>query len=133
MKHKLTIIRGLPGSGKSTYAKKNYNCLILENDMFHIKSGEYCYSRDKMPEAISWCDSICENALSLGMDVVVANTFIKKNFVDSYRKLADKYDADFEVIRCVADFGNVHDVPKFVLEDMKNGFEDYDGEIVVNN
>ena len=66
---KLTIIRGLPGSGKSTYAKKNYNCLILEQDMFFIRNGQYCYNANSIRRAVEWCKSMCEHALQLGMDV----------------------------------------------------------------
>ena len=95
MANKLTIIRGLPGSGKSTYAKSRYNCLILEND------------------------------------VVVANTFTKRSVITSYITIADRYGADYEVVRCSEDHGNIHDVPRFVLESMKRGFEDWPGEKIV--
>lgn len=130
-KAKLTIIRGLPGSGKSTYAKANYKCLILENDMFHIQNGAYNYSVNNMKMAILWCKSACETALSNGMDVVVANTFTKRRFIEVYRQLAERYGAEFEVVRCSGNYGNIHDVPKMVLESMKNSFEDWEGETVV--
>ena len=131
MKNRLTIIRGLPGSGKSTFAKANYSCLILENDMFHMHGGKYEWSKESMPKAVGWCMKTCREALRNGMDVVVCNMFTKRVFVDSYRNVAEDEGADFEVIRCTGDFRSVHDVPKFVLESMKNGFEDYEGERIV--
>ena len=105
MSNKLTLIRGLPGSGKSTFAKRNYSCLILENDMFHMHGGKYEWSKESMPDAISWCIDTCETALSNGMDVVVCNTFTKRKHIDIYRTIADALGADFEVIRCTGDSG----------------------------
>lgn len=128
----LTIIRGLPGSGKSTYAKKNFNCLILENDMFHMHDGVYDYSKDDMPFAINWCISMCEQALLRNMDVVVCNTFTKRIFVENYKKMAERYGANFSVIRMANDFGNIHNVPLSVLESMKNNFDDYPNEKVIS-
>ena len=128
---KLTIIRGLPGSGKSTYAKNHYNCLILENDMFHMQDGKYMWDKDHMPQAIDWCMETCANALSLGMDVVVSNTFTKRSSITKYIELADMYGADWEVIRCTGKYENVHSVPKYVLESMESRFEDWSGEKIV--
>jgi len=133
MKNKLTIIRGIPGSGKSTYAKKNYKCLILENDMFHERGGLYRWLPSSMKGAIEWCEETCRTALGLGMDVVVANTFVDKKYVDFYKDMADEFDADFEVIRMENDFGNVHNVPEKTLSRMKSEFDDYPGEKIVIN
>lgn len=124
----LTIIRGIPGSGKSTYAKNHYHCLHLENDMFHIHNGKYEFDTKVQKKAVEWCMTMCDNALANGLDVVVSNTFTKKAFIDAYKKIAEKYDANFEVIRCTGNYQNLHNVPKFVFENMKNNFEDYDGE-----
>lgn len=130
-RNRLVIVRGLPGSGKSTFAKRNFDCLVLENDMFHVRMGEYRYSGDSMKDAISWCRDTCKAALLNGMDVVVANTFTQRRFIEEYRRLAVDAGAGFEVYRCVSDYGNIHDVPKSVLEGMKSGFEDWPGEKIV--
>jgi len=37
---KLILVRGLPGSGKSTFAK-TFGCLHVEADMFYIVGGKY--------------------------------------------------------------------------------------------
>ena len=128
---KLTLVRGLPGSGKSTYVKKNFSCLHLENDMFHMRDGGYDWSAESMNAAINWCAETCRRALELQMDVVVSNTFTKRRFVEFYRNMAMETHAEFEVIRCTGDFENVHNVPKKTLENMKSGFEDYPGEIFI--
>lgn len=128
---KLTLIRGLPGSGKSTYAKTHFSCLHLENDMFHINDGSYDWTPEGMKEAVKWCSETCRKALELGMDVVVSNTFTKRSHVEFYRKIAMETHAEFEVYRCTGDYGNVHEVPEATFESMKSGFEDYPGEFFV--
>lgn len=75
----LTVVRGVPGSGKTTYAKKNFRCLILEQDMFHERNGVYQWSGAGMRDAVKWCVKTTRDALRLGMDVCVVNTFTKRN------------------------------------------------------
>ena len=130
--NRLLIVRSAPGGGKTVFVNKMFpNILHLENDMFHYHSGEYEYSQYRMKEAIKWCVRTCEDALKNGMDVVVSNTFVRKAFVDSYKKLAEKYGADFTVYRMMGNFNNIHNVPQNVLDNMKNNFEDYPGEIKI--
>lgn len=126
------LIRGWPGTGKTTFVHKMFpNILHLENDMFHYHSGEYEYNQYKMKEAINWCVRTCEDALKNKMDVVVSNTFVRQTFVDKYKRLAEKYGAQFIVYRMMGNFNNIHNVPQNVLDNMKNNFEDYPGEIKI--
>ena len=130
--NRLLIIRSIPGGGKTTFVNKMIpNILHLENDMFHYHSGEYEYNQYKMKEAINWCVRTCEDALKNKMDVVVSNTFVRQTFVDKYKRLAEKYGAQFIVYRMMGNFNNIHNVPQNVLDNMKNNFEDYPGEIKI--
>ena len=129
MNNKLVIVRGCPGTGKSTFVKEAFpNILHLENDMFHYHNGSYLFNQRKQNSAIEWCIDMTMLSLKRGMDVVVSNTFTKKAFVDSYKKIADLFGSKFEVYRMMGNFENIHDVPKMVLENMKNNFEDYPEE-----
>jgi hypothetical protein len=129
MNNKLVIVRGCPGTGKSTFVKEAFpNILHLENDMFHYHNGSYLFNQRKQNNAIEWCIDMTMLSLKRGMDVVVSNTFTKKSFVDSYKKIADLFGSKFEVYRMMGNFENIHDVPKMVLENMKNNFEDYPEE-----
>lgn len=131
---KLIIVRGVPGTGKSTFCRTVFpNILHLENDMYHYSDGVYRFNQLKQWKAIEWCLNTAEAALKNKMDVVVSNTFTRKSFVDSYRKMAEYVGADFEVYRMdgSVNFGNVHEVPEEVFQSMKDGFEDYPGEILV--
>lgn len=129
---RLVLVRGLPGSGKSTFAVRNFpGVLRLENDMFHQRDGEYRFNRALQDKAVRWCLDATSLALDAGMDVVVANTFTRRRFVMAYKEIAEEFDADFSVYRMTGDWGSVHNVPKDVLEGMRRGFEDWEGETTV--
>lgn len=129
---RLILVRGVPGSGKSTFAAKVFpGAFHVENDMFHMKDGEYRFDFNKQKDAVSWCMDMCDMALRNGMDVVVSNTFTKRRYVMAYVKLAEKYGADISVYRMTGSFKNCHSVPAAVFENMKKGFEDWLGEIFV--
>ena len=128
----LTVVRGVPGSGKTTWAKATGR-LVLENDMFHMAGGKYLWDARRMKDAIAWCMETAERTLSAGMDVVVANTFTKARHVRAYEALAARAGAGFEVVRCEGRFGSVHAVPEATLRSMESGFEDWPGEKIVVN
>ena len=127
----LTIIRGTPGSGKSTYAKQHFNCLILENDMLHQIDGEYKWSARVMNFATQFVYDTTKAVLKNGRDVCVCNTFTKRKYLKLYKDLAEECNAKFKVIRVNGDFGNIHNVPAETLKNMKEHFEDWEDEEIV--
>lgn len=127
----LTIIRGAPGQGKTTFAKKNFNCLILENDMFHEKGGKYRYDGKIQGNAIDWCIDVTDMTLRNGSDVCVANTFTKRKYIDCYKRLAELYGAEFKIYRMMGNFNNVHGLTKSMVSRFSDNMEDYEGEILV--
>lgn len=129
---RLILIRGLPGSGKSTFARRSFPGVFhLENDMFHQRDGEYRFDCRRMKDAVKWCMETAGRALGAGMDVVVSNTLVRRRHVLAYKSLADRFGADFSVYRMDGDWGSVHSVPESVMESMRSGFEDWDGETIV--
>lgn len=128
----LTLVRGVPGSGKSTWAKKNLSCCILENDQMQTYDGEYHWTPEGIKRAVSLVSRIADEILTSGADVCVCNTFTKKRFVEGFRKMAEKHGASFKVVRLNGNFKNVHDVPAATLKSMKDSFEDWPGEEVVD-
>jgi predicted kinase len=119
----LTLIRGLPGSGKST-AAKNMKYFHLEADMYFMRGGEYQFDASKLGAAHGWCQNAARSALECGMDVVVSNTFTQHWEMDPYRRMAEEVGAEFEVIVCEGDFGSVHNVPMEAIQRMKDRWED---------
>lgn len=124
----LIIIRGLPGSGKSTLAKTFKGFVHLENDMYHIKNGEYCFDKSVQQDAVKWCFRTAMVFLNNGKDVVVSNTFTQKRFINGYVRVAQELGIPYKVIRMTKNYGNIHDVPADVYESMRTHFEDFEGE-----
>jgi tRNA uridine 5-carbamoylmethylation protein Kti12 len=120
----LVLIRGLPGSGKSTLAK-SLGCLHVEADMFFMRDAVYQYDKKRIKQAHIWCLSTARMASGYRCDVVVSNTFTTIKEMEPYFGMV--YDK-LRVIKCVGDYGNVHDVPADVLKKMASRWEDYEGE-----
>ena len=129
----LKIVRGWPGSGKSSFANRQWpNILHLENDMFCECDGQYQWSKERVKTAINLCTSIVDMALKNDCDVVVANTFTKKRYIAAYEKIALAHGAKFEVYRCVGHFKNVHGLSDEMVEKFEKAMEDWPGETVVD-
>jgi predicted kinase len=126
----LYIVRGLPSSGKSTFAKslvKSKDYCHKEADMFFIDDdGNYNFNPSKLKEAHQWCQEEIEFLMRLGhTSVVVSNTFTQEWEMEPYNKLAEKYNyIVFSVIIENRHGGvNTHGVPEDTIEKMKNRFE----------
>lgn len=127
---KLTIIRGLPGSGKSTEAKK-LGIFHVEADMFCMKDGEYCFDYKTHSNNHLNCKYLISFALSNDCDCVVSNTFTKLEEMNPYLDKARFYGANVEVIRMSSNYGTIHNVPLEVIDKMRERFEDYEGEKII--
>jgi predicted kinase len=125
----LVLVRGIPGSGKSTYVKNNlkgYNS--YEADMFHMKNGKYAFDRKNLPAAHKWCFDKTKKDLEDGKKVVVSNTFINKKEVDRYLDMAKELGKTYEVLRTSKEYGSIHNVPKEVIDKMKKSIVNVKGE-----
>lgn len=130
-KQLLTIIRGCPGSGKSTYAK-SLNIFHVEADQYFTNhKGEYNWEGSKVKHAHNWCFQTTVNALLSGVDVVVSNTFTRISEMQKYIDFCNAMNISFKVICCKNNFGNVHSVPEETLINMKARWEDFEGEEIV--
>lgn len=124
---KLTIIRGLPGSGKSTLAHKLMSeapYAHFEADMYFVKDGQYKFKPKLIKAAHEWTRLNTGLSLSLGRDVIVSNTFIKKWELNPYLKMARILNCEVKIIECRGDYGSVHNVPYKVLERMRQNWEE---------
>jgi len=131
----LYLIRGVPGSGKSTFAHTIWNdYAICEADQYFVnkETGEYEFKPDEIKIAHQWCKDEVENRMKDNQvnpqyypEIVVSNTFTQEWEMESYYKLAEKYG--YRVFSLIVENRhggkNTHGVPEEKLEIMKNRFE----------
>ena len=137
---KLIILRGIPGSGKSTYAKKlmSYYQSIgkvvahYEADMFFTHDdGSYHWDPNKVHIAHLWCQRHVRDALDNCDVVIVANTNVKRGDIQDYIKIAEEKGAKYEVIRMETRYQTIHSVPEETIQKMSEKFQDFEGETII--
>jgi predicted kinase len=129
----LTLIRGIPGSGKTELAKllqtayddRGYYASHYEADMAFIdESGEYKYDPSLLSQAHSWCQISTASCLNKGDNVIVSNTFTRFWEILPYYEIAkDCGVEDVILITVQSDFTSIHNVPADAMVQMAKRFE----------
>lgn len=114
----LLIVRGLPGSGKSTFAK-SLGRMWFEADMWMVEDGKYKFDKDKLSHCHSMCQRSVKAFLDAGIDVVVSNTFSRIWEMEPYMQMTE----NFTIVMCEGNFPNVHGVPDEVIQKMRDRWE----------
>ena len=123
----LYIVRGVPGSGKSTFAKSLNPDAHYEADMYHTdKNGNYNWDPNKVRESHEWCRRMVKEAMADGKNrIAVSNTFTQEWEMTGYYNLAEWYG--YQVISLIVENRhggkNVHSVPADTIQNMKERFE----------
>jgi predicted kinase len=117
----LTLLRGLPGAGKSTLANQ-LSPNVCEADMYFMRNGEYQFDMNGLPAAHFWCRSRCEAFMQNGEDtIVVSNTLTSNKELEPYIEMAEKYG--YRVVSVVVEnrHGNksIHNVPDETMDKME--------------
>lgn len=118
--NKIILIRGLPGSGKSTMAREMLDYRHLEADMYFEVNGEYVYDASKIKAAHDWCVDMAKECLEQGLNVVVSNTFVKNWEMQRYVDLG----YPFKIIELQQRWHNIHGIPKDKIEMMAKGWQE---------
>jgi len=129
MRGDLFILRGLPGSGKSTVAEliseKGKYPVCCADDYFS-RDGEYKFLASKLPDAHEWCRNYAIEQMQLGVPkVIIANTATREREFAFYAELAENYGYRVHYLIVENRHGNenIHGVPNETLEKMKERFE----------
>lgn len=141
-RRRIIILRGIPGSGKSSYAKRLISKLngifglrvsvCSADDYFIDDSGNYVFDREKLGHAHGYCKREVESGCRSGADyIVVDNTNTRYREMRPYHNIAEKYDYEV-IVRVIGNFDsesiktyaarNVHNVPISVIENMAKRF-----------
>ena len=124
----LILIRGLPGSGKSTRASKlasTLGAIHLEADQYFInEAGEYHFDAALLSQAHLWCLTQTQMQLRQGNSVIVANTFVQHWELAPYQALAKELAVQFEILVCRDQYQNIHGVPEATLLSMKQKWQE---------
>ena len=130
----LFLVRGLPGSGKTSFSTHIWNeyAVVEADQYFYDKEGNYNFDPSKIKDAHAWCKNQVEIRMGdhqannqFYPEIAVSNTFTQEWEMKDYFDLADKYG--YKVVSLIVENRhggkNVHGVPEDKLEIMKNRFE----------
>jgi predicted kinase len=130
----LILLRGLPGSGKSTLGEiilytrgsDNTNAVLSADDYFIDVNGNYNFDYTKLKEAHNDCVLRCvERMKNQIVKIVVANTFTQEWEMEKYFEIAERYKYRVHSLIVENRHGseNIHSVPKDKLQQMKERFQ----------
>lgn len=117
---KLVIVRGLPGSGKSTFAKR-LGILHFEADMWFDTHGGF--DKNKLKDARTWCYERVSQELHNGNHVVVSNTFTQAWEMQKYLQLAEDLGIEVKILTMDGNYKSIHGVPEETVRLMRDRFD----------
>lgn len=121
----LFIVRGLPGSGKSTFAS-TISDVYFEADQFFMQDDVYKFDPSKLKDAHAWCLSQTESMMERSEPrIAVSNTFTQEWEMSSYYDIAKKngYKVFSLIVENRHDGKNTHGVPPEKVQMMKDRFQ----------
>jgi len=130
MMQTLYLIRGVPGSGKSSFAQTLLDSGVVDvkaeaDDLFLlIGKGEYSFDPSKLKEAHEWCQETARVHLKNGDNVAVSNTSTTEKEVAVYQQIAELTGSKFMsiILENRHEGQNIHNVPPEKIQQMKNRF-----------
>ena len=127
MKKSVVIIRGVSGSGKTTFARliqDNYTEICCADDYFEDEEGNYNFDASKLNQAHEFCreqfKKACRNDLI--SKIIVANTNTSNWEFEWYEKTAKdfRFDVFHVVIENRHGCEDIHGVPDPVKQKQKD-------------
>jgi predicted kinase len=124
-KKDLILVRGLPGSGKSTLGNIISDRVYSADDYFINKDNEYKFDGSKLREAHKYCEDRCRSDMLSGRDkIVICNTFTMEWEMGSYYNMAKEYGYRVHsiVVENRHNSKNIHGVGDEKVEIMRKRF-----------
>lgn len=123
----LVICRGVPGSGKSSFAREMAGDYpVFEADSYFMIDGKYVFDRNKLGAAHRQCQNSVESSMQSNVKkIFVSNTSTQQKELKPYYELAEKYG--YKVYSVVVENRHggkdVHGVPEEALARMENNIK----------
>lgn len=121
----LYLIRGLPGSGKTSLAKSLFDFNVAADEYFDLMYGGR-FIAEKLPRAHQWCRECVERWMSQQVDnIAVHNTFTRVREMRDYFTMAQRFNYKVHTLVVENRHGNesVHNVPEETLDRMQRRFD----------
>lgn len=117
----LVLVRGIAGTGKSTLCENNFadHAYYEPDALMKDCRGNYRYDSRTFPEAVKWCYTLCDTALSEGLSVIVSDVFLALKDIEPYFELIKHHGCKFKIIECTHYRGSVHNAPLWQIERMR--------------
>ena len=121
----LIILRGLPSSGKTSFAQLIEPRAICSADDYHYQDGVYNWKPERVKASHEWCNRKCRRYMQLSLPkIVIANTNTTQGEMNPYEEMANEYG--YRVYHIIVEKRhqnkNSHGVPEETIEKMRDRF-----------
>jgi len=99
-KQRVIFLKGIPASGKTTWAKKRINkdddfMRVNKDDIRKMIGGQWSPEKEELVKELEY--ELVLTGLQLGQSIIIDDTNFNPEHESAYRMLATEFEAEFEV------------------------------------